>query len=135
MSVDLPLPPAPADVATVREFVNTTDHETQSDDLTTPAALTAYLYDAGPMATRSRATADDLALALQLRRGLRRALELNHDDETAPISELEDALAQLPISLEWTGNSVAVTATGDGVRRGLAEIAVAMQRAVAEGIW
>ena len=84
MSVDLPLPPVPADIATVREFVNTTDYETQSDDLTTPAELTAYLYAARLMPKRSRATEDDLALALQLRRGMRRALELNHGGESAP---------------------------------------------------
>lgn len=135
MSVDLPLPPVPADIGIVREFVNTTDHETQTDELTTPTELTAYLFGAKLMPKRTRATEDDLALALKLRRGLRQALELNHDGETRPIVELEAALAQLPIALEWTGNSVAVRASGEGVHRGLAEIAVAMQRTVAEGIW
>jgi predicted RNA-binding Zn ribbon-like protein len=135
MRVDLPLPPVPADIAIVREFVNTTDHETQSDDLTTTAELTAYLYDARLMPKRTRATVDDLALARQLRQGLRRALELNHDGESRPIPELEAALEQLPIAMEWSGNAVQVVASGDGVPRGLAEIAVAMQRAVAEGIW
>ena len=44
-------------------------------------------------------------------------------------------LAQLPTVLSWSGDAVRLEASGDGVRRGLAEIAVAMQRAVAEGIW
>jgi predicted RNA-binding Zn ribbon-like protein len=135
MSIDLPLPPVPADIGIVREFVNTTDYETQSDDLTTPGELTDYLFGARLMAKRSRASADDLALARQLRRGLRRALELNHDGASEPIGELQAALEQLSIALVWTGSAVEVTAVGDGVRHGLAEIAVAMQRAVAEGIW
>ena len=81
MVEDLPPPPVPTDIGIVREFVNTTDYETQSDDLTTPAELTRYLYDAGLMVRRSRASEGDLALARRLRRGLRRALELNHDGE------------------------------------------------------
>jgi len=135
MTEDLPLPPVPADIAIVREFVNTTDYETQSDDLTTTAELTAYLYDGKLMPKRSRATADDLALARLLRRGLRRALELNHEDESKPIPELESALERLPITMEWAGSRVRIVSNSDGVRGGLAEIALAMQRAVAEGIW
>lgn len=135
MSVELPLPPVPADIAIVREFVNTTDHETQTDDLTTPAELAGYLVAAGLVPRRIRAAQEDLELALQLRRGLRRALELNHDGDSESIPELERALAVLPIVLTWSGNAAEVSAGGDGVRRGLAEIAVAMQRAVADGTW
>ena len=47
VSADLPIPDAPADLAVVREFVNTTDRETDTDDLTTPAELTDYLRRAG----------------------------------------------------------------------------------------
>lgn len=135
MSVDLPLPEVPADIAVVREFVNTTDYETQSDELTSPAELTTYLYDAGLMPRRSRATAADLELARRLRRGMRRALELNHEGGSAQIDELESALAELPLALEWTGSEAAVVCRADGVLGGLGEIALAMQRAVGEGIW
>jgi predicted RNA-binding Zn ribbon-like protein len=134
-TVDLPLPEVPADIGIVRDLVNTTDLETQSDDLTTPAELTSYLYGAGLMPKRSRATADDLALARLLRSGLRRALELNHDGSSAPIPELEAALAELPLALAWTGDQTTVVTRQEGVRGGLAEVALAMQRAVADGIW
>ena len=75
----LPRPDAPAPIAVVRDFVNTTDHETGTDELTTKAELSRYLSQEGLLPRVSRATDDDLALALRLRAGLRRALELNHD--------------------------------------------------------
>src|SRR5688572_29967791 len=78
-TVDLPRPDVPASIATVRDFVNTTDHETGTDDLTTQAALVRHLVESGLLTGAGRASADDLAVALRLRAGLRRALELNHD--------------------------------------------------------
>jgi predicted RNA-binding Zn ribbon-like protein len=134
-AADTSSPVVPADVAIVRDYVNTTDHETDTDELTTTAELTAYLFGAGLMDRRSRATEDDLALARQLRTGLRTALELNHDGESAPVPELEAALDRLPLELRWTGNRVSLTPTEPGVRGGLARIAIAMSDAVAAGIW
>ena len=78
-------PDVPRAIAVVRDFVNTTDHETATDDLTTPAELTRYLVAHGLMPRASRATAEDLDVALRLRAALRRALEQNHDgDRAAP---------------------------------------------------
>jgi len=135
MSADLDLPEVPRDIGIVREFVNTTDYETQSDELTTPAELTGYLHRAGLMPRRSRATHDDLELARRLRRGLRRALELNHGGESAAVADLDTALAELPFALAWTGQGSAVVCPAVGVRGALGEIALAMQRAVSDGIW
>ena len=44
---DLPRPDAPRPIAVVRDFVNTTDHETGIDDLASPADLLRYLRDEG----------------------------------------------------------------------------------------
>ena len=136
MSEDLPLPPVPADIAIVREFVNTTDYETQSDDLTTTAELTAYLYDAQTDAEAVASDGGRSGPGPVMRRGLRRALELNHDDESRPITRTRvGARASCPS--RWSGPETVSESmsSGDGVRGGLAEIALAMQRAVAEGIW
>ena len=133
--VDTPSPVVPVDIGVVRDFVNTTDHELGTDDLTTPADLTAYLHRAGLMDRRTRSTDDDLALARQLRVGLRRALELNHVGESATVPELDTTLDQLPLELRWTGDRVALVPTDHGVRGGLAKVAIAMSDAVAEGIW
>jgi predicted RNA-binding Zn ribbon-like protein len=134
-SSDTPTPVVPRDIGIVRDFVNTTDREFGTDDLTSPAELTGYLHRDGLMPRRSRATDDDLALALQLRAGLRAALELNHDAASAPVPELESALAQLPLELRWDGDRAALAPAVPGVRGGLASIAIAMGNAVAEGIW
>ncbi len=135
VSADLPIPDAPADLAVVREFVNTTDRETDTDDLTTPADLTDYLRRAGLLTGGSRATRDDLALARELRSGLRKALELNHDGGSRTIHVLDETLARLPLALRWNGDGPRLVPTGTGVRGALAEIALAMHRAAAAGIW
>lgn len=132
---DVPTPVVPLPIAVVRDFVNTTDHETQSDDLTTPAQLTAYLADAGLMEKRSRATHEDLELARELRRGLRRALELNHVGESGAIPELDETLARLPLELRWEGGTAELVPREGGVRGGLARIALAMNAAIAADLW
>jgi predicted RNA-binding Zn ribbon-like protein len=134
-AVDTSSPAVPADIGVVRDFVNTTDHELGTDELTTPAELSAYLHGAGLMERRTRSTAADVALARQLRDGLRRALELNHLGESGPVSELEAALDRLSFELRWTGDRVSLTPAESGVRGALAKVAVAMTNAVADGIW
>jgi predicted RNA-binding Zn ribbon-like protein len=134
-SVDTPSPVVPSDIGVVRDYVNTTDHELGTDDLTTPADLTAYLHRTGLMEKHSRSTDDDLALARQLRAGLRRALELNHVGESAPVPEMEAALDRLPLELRWSGDRVTLAPTEQGVRGALANVAIAMSNAVADGIW
>ncbi len=130
-----PVVGVPTDLALVRDFVNTTDHETGTDDLTTTAQLTAYLNRVGLLPRRSRATTDDLALAHQLRRGLRRSLELNHDGSRETIPPLEEALSRLVIRLEWVGDRSRLVPVDGGVTGALAGIAVAMNQAVAAGNW
>src|SRR5215218_7987985 len=83
-TVDLPRPDVPATVAVVRDFVNTTDHETGTDDLATPAALAAYLHRQGLTPFLARASTSELDLAHQLRAGLRLALEEHHGIGTEP---------------------------------------------------
>jgi predicted RNA-binding Zn ribbon-like protein len=134
-TVDLPRPDVPRPIAVVRDFVNTTDHETGADDLTTPAELTRYLVAEGLLARASRATDDDLDLALRLRTGLRRALELNHDGASDSLPALGTALAELPIGLGWSRDGTALRATADGVRGALARIGLAAHQATSEGIW
>ena len=123
-TVDLPRPDVPAPIAVVRDFVNTTDHETGTDDLTTRAALIRHLV--GRAADRTgRASADDLAVALRLRAGLRRALELNHDGEPGPVDGLDAVLQELPVALAWTDGQVTLRPAAGGVRGALAGIGLA----------
>ncbi len=135
VSVDVPTPSAPADIALVRDFVNTTDRETATDDLTTPGELAGYLHQAGLLTGPARATRADLALAREMRAGLRRALELNHDGASEPIPALDATLAQLPVALRWDGQQPRLVATRGGVSGALAAVALAMHRATADGTW
>ncbi|RYP83646.1 zf-CGNR multi-domain protein [Nocardioides guangzhouensis] len=119
----------------VRDFVNTTDHETASDELDSRAALGRYLRREGLLTGSARATADDLDLALRLRSGLRRALELNHDGGGADLPALAAALADLPIALTWAGSAPVLGADAAGVRGALARIGIAAHEAAAADQW
>jgi predicted RNA-binding Zn ribbon-like protein len=134
-TVDLPRPDVPAPVAVVRDFVNTTDHETGSDDLTSRAALERYLRAEGLLTGPGRASAEDHDLALRLRAGLRRALELNHDGGEADLPALDAALADLPITLTWAGQGPVLGTDATGVRGALAAIGIAAHEAAAADLW
>ena len=121
-TVDLPRPDVPRPIAVVRDFVNTTDHETGIDELTTPAELSALPRAPracwrGPRGPR----ADDLELARRLRAGLRRALELNHDGSDDPLPALTDALTRAPGRSRLDGRRRRAAARAPGVRGALAE--------------
>jgi predicted RNA-binding Zn ribbon-like protein len=133
--VDLPRPEVPSPVGVVRDFVNTTDLQTASDELVTQADLTRYLVREGLLDRASRATGDDLVLARSLRSGLRRALELNHEGGSDSLPLLGSALAALPVGLDWAENRPVLVVTGQGVRGALARIGLAAHEAAASGIW
>ncbi len=135
MEETLPRPDVPAPIAVVRDFVNTTDHETGTDELTTQAELVRYLTQEGLLTSGARATAHDLALARRLRAGLRRALERNHDGDDGPVPELAGALRELPVTLDWTDAGPTLATTAGGVRGALARIGLAAHAAAGEGIW
>ncbi|HEU5419241.1 MAG TPA: CGNR zinc finger domain-containing protein, partial [Streptosporangiaceae bacterium] len=65
--------PAPGELEKVRAFVNTRDIEQGTDELTSPAALGAWLDQHG-LAAGGRITRADLVLALELREALRGVL-------------------------------------------------------------
>jgi predicted RNA-binding Zn ribbon-like protein len=130
------LPDVPAAVAVVRDFVNTYDHETGTDELSTRAELVRHLAQSGLLASAgARATEADLALAHGLRAGLREALAANHDDTAVAVPELTSALRELPVSLDWTEAGPAPRTTATGVRGALARVGLAAQEAANEGLW
>ena len=126
---------APAAVAVVRDFVNTTDLETGADDLGTAAALGRHLHSAGLCTSVPRTASEDLQEAHALRTGLRRALELNHVAGSAELPQLRAALRRLAIGLDWGPTGTELRATAGGARGGLARIGLAAHRCVADGTW
>jgi predicted RNA-binding Zn ribbon-like protein len=135
VSADIPPPAVPGDIGIVRDFVNTTDHETGIDDISTPAELTRYLHDAGLLERRTRATEADLDLARLLRSGLRHALEMNHSGDSGELPDLDQALAQLPCELRWQGNAAALTPLHGGIAGALTRVVIAMNEAMAADRW
>jgi len=132
---DLPRPDVPRSIAIVRDFVNTTDYETGSDELSTAADLSRYLLAEELVARPVRATSDDLRVAVALRTALRSALELNHDGSVASLPDLESALVDLPVALSWVDGAVAVRPAALGARGALAGVGVAAVQAAADGLW
>ena len=134
-TVDLPRPDVPAAVAVVRDFVNTTDHETGSDDLATTAALAAYLHREGLTPSLTEASTRDLDLSHRLRAGFRQALEELHDGTGGAPSSLAAALEQLDVGLTCGATGPVLTTSASGVAGGLARIGVAAHTMATEGLW
>ena len=132
---DLPRPDAPPAIAVVRDFVNTTDRETGSDEITTAADLVRYLTAEGLLTASARGSRDDLDLARRLRTGLRQALEQNHDRGADPLPQLGRALAELRVELGWSVAGPLLVPSAAGVRGALARIGIAAHEAAADGLW
>jgi predicted RNA-binding Zn ribbon-like protein len=135
VAADPSRPDVPDAVALVRDFVNTTDHETGTDDIATAAALTRYLRSAGLSAGVARASSGDLRQAHALRAGLRRALELNHTGERASLPTLAAELQRLPVGLDWETVGVTLVTTSGGIQGALARIGLAAHQCTVTGTW
>jgi predicted RNA-binding Zn ribbon-like protein len=135
-TVELPRPDVPTSIAVVRDFVNTTDHETGTDDLATPDALADYLTNEGLLRSRREpATAQDLAAALRLRAGLRQALEQNHLGQVGPVPALSRELRELSVVLDWGDRGPVLRTTAIGVRGALAQIGLAVHDSATRDMW
>ncbi len=133
-TVDLPRPDVPASVAVVRDFVNTTDHETGNDDLATPAALATYLHEAGLTPSLAPVDTSELDLAHRLRAGLRQAFQEHQGSSTEPPG-LGAALEQLDVCLTLGVTGPVLTTSASGVAGGLARIGVAAHAMAVGGLW
>ncbi|GAA2091169.1 CGNR zinc finger domain-containing protein [Actinomadura alba] len=135
----------------LRDFVNTVDLEREVDEFATPAGLTGWLAERGlladaapqgtsadprPATAEAVADADDLAVAIALRKGLRAAMLAHHGgDAPALPPELPGSLARLPLHVSLTGSRPALVPALDGVAAGLGRIAAAIVDSAAEGTW
>lgn len=129
-------------------FTNSEDHEELTDDLTTPAELVRWLSGHQLVGRSARASAADLALARDLRAGLRAAMVANHDRAVAAgdlraagngggdqRAELDRAAARLPLRLTARAGRPALEPVDSGVRGALASLLVAVNESVADGSW
>jgi predicted RNA-binding Zn ribbon-like protein len=124
-----------ADRALVLDFANTLDIEASTDLLVTRAQLAEFLHRAGVVESRSPASEQDVALARELRSGIREALHLNHDEVRGEVPELSRVLSRLPLRLGWSTGAPTLEPIEPGVTGGLAQIAVAVANTHADGSW
>ncbi len=125
----------PRPAALLRDFVNTLDVDEGTDELDTPRGLADFLRRQGLLGAAARATERHRKQALRLRAGLHEALELNHAAVSARVAALDEALAEFPVRLEWTGSGVGVAPVRDGAAGALARVALAAHEALASEYW
>jgi predicted RNA-binding Zn ribbon-like protein len=141
---------APADLETVRGFVNTLDIDAGVEQLTSPAALIDWLGMHGLLrldADRSGAVtagadlgaADALARAVRLREALRDMLLTNNDgrplDPAAP-GVLDEVAARARLRLRVSADGTArLDAESDDIDGALGRLLVIVYRAMETGAW
>lgn len=126
--------PRPPHVRLLVAFTNSVDVTEGTDDITTPAELSAWLGTHGLADDAVPVTADDLALALRLRAALHEAFE-GHHDGVEQGSALADVARDLPLRVVVGPAGPALLPVDDGVRGALARVLVAVGSAGADGTW
>ncbi|RKN77507.1 CGNR zinc finger domain-containing protein [Streptomyces klenkii] len=135
---------APASARLIEAFANTVDVELGTDELDTAGGLSAWLADQGLLDRGRRVGAEDHALCLRLRTGIREELGVHVGDtaDTALLAGADDALRELPVLITVRRG------TGDGgapspalspvpglppVRKALAGLAIAWSELTVTG--
>ena len=123
----------------ITDFVNTLHKDPHGDEeeLQTPASLAAWLRDRGLLGS-GRATAVDLARALEVREALRVLLLANNEidvDAEAAARVLDDAARRARVELRFSDGEPVLVAAAPGVAGALGRVVAAVHGAVASGSW
>jgi predicted RNA-binding Zn ribbon-like protein len=127
------------DTQLIQDFVNTLHKDIYGDeeDLQTPAALTAWLRGRG-LVGAGRATADDLARAIELREALRTLLLANNAvevDAAAAQRVLDEAARRARVELRFLDGEPTLAPAATGTRGALGRIVAAVHGSFADGSW
>lgn len=122
-----------AELALLRSFLNTRDHEHGEDGLTRPAALDAWLRDAG-LPVASTATEADLLAARELRDALRGVLADPASDLAS--ARLASVGAAFPLRLgDRAAGGPVLVPDGDGAAAAVGRIVAVLAHAQVRGTW
>jgi len=130
---------APVSARLVEAFANTVDVELNTDELATPAQLSAWLGDRGLLDRSRRISATDHSHFLHLRAGIREELGVHVGDAADPtvLVMADEALRELPVLISiraGVGSSALSPATAlSPVRQALAQLAIAWSELVVTG--
>jgi predicted RNA-binding Zn ribbon-like protein len=130
---------APADLETVRSFVNTLDIDTGVEQLASPAALVDWLTEHGLLGAGAKTDGKSLARAISLREALRDMLLTNNDgralDPAAPaIVDEVAARARLRLRVAADGTT-SLDAESDDVDGALGRLLVIVYLSMESGTW
>ena len=123
----------------IKDFVNTLHKDPRGDEeeLTTSEQLDSWL-EAHALPTGRRASAADLASAIELREALRVLLLANNgeDVDVAPAyAALDRAARGARVELCCADEELALVPAATGVAGALGQIVIAVQAAIADGSW
>ena len=127
---------APGDLELVREFVNTLEVESGSDELSSPQELLAWLRGHG-LLRGGAASRRDLQSARALREAIRALLLENNGlgvCKEAPLT-LDRAAVQAGLALRFDLGTPRLEPSAKGVRGALGRILAVVAAAMADGTW
>jgi predicted RNA-binding Zn ribbon-like protein len=131
--------PAPQQLETVRQFVNTRDIEAGTDALSTAEGLRAWASDTSGMGVPVEPSPADLRRTRELREALRAALLTNHDHGQMPgdaVAALNSLTRRGAIALEFHPDaSWTLTPQLSGVDEVLGRIVTVVASAMTDGTW
>ena len=134
-----PTKPAPFPLELVRQFVNTREQSTDTEELSSPGALVAWLSEQGMVTEGTPASRQDLARAVELREALRAHLLANNEGvpPTEMVCETIDRAARrakLVPRLDPQSGSV-LEPEARGVDGALGRLLAIVHESLADGTW
>lgn len=129
---------APAELELVREFVNTMDIESGTDDLGNPETLHAWMTGRALITDDERVTDADLAGAVEVREALRSLMEVNGGASPDPAAQetLNRVAGRARFAVQFgSGGTSALESEATGVDGGLGLILAIVHKAIAQGTW
>jgi predicted RNA-binding Zn ribbon-like protein len=127
---------APGELELVRAFVNTLEIDEDTDELSTPAALAAWLRGHGLMGGRM-ATGEDLVQARQLREALRALLLENNGQHTRKeaAAVLDRAARRARLGVRFRAGTGRIEAGSGGVQGALGRLLGIVAASMLDGTW
>jgi predicted RNA-binding Zn ribbon-like protein len=137
-NADMTVQSAPGQLELVRTFVNTLDLEGDSDELSSPEALTSWLAERHLLSEGMKVGRRALERAIELREALRRLLLANNGAALDPeaIEALNDTIADAALSVRFEPDgqpALAVRSSGPGAV--VAPIVTIVYEAMVNGTW
>jgi len=119
----------------VESFLNSVDVESGQDDLDSLARFQRWLRDHGLATAAASASGADLALARELRAGLREQLYAHGHGTTADGSAVDSLAVRVPLRARFAGGEVGLAPAAGGVAGMLGEVLAAIALADRDGTW